>query len=87
MKLTPLSLSQKNFKYCLRFFVFKPNLVDYLNITKWSDSETGGWEHFYRGIRRDGKGLMGNTVELQWLEHLWNHENKFETWIIRAKEC
>ena len=20
-----------------------------------------------------------NTVELQWLEHLWNHENMFET--------
>ena len=27
------------------------------------------------------------TVELQWLEHLWDYENKFETGIIRANEC
>ena len=26
------------------------------------------------------------TVELQWLEHLWNHENMFETWVVRASE-
>ena len=27
------------------------------------------------------------TVELQWLEHLWNHENMFETGAVRANEC
>ena len=27
------------------------------------------------------------TVELQWLEHLWNHENMFETEVARANEC
>ena len=27
------------------------------------------------------------TVELQWLEHLWNHENMFETGVVRASEC
>ena len=27
------------------------------------------------------------TVEIQWLEHLWNHENMFETGVVRAKEC
>ena len=26
-------------------------------------------------------------VELQWLEHLWNHENMFETGEVRANEC
>ena len=26
-------------------------------------------------------------VELQWLEHLWNHEIMFETGIVRANEC
>ena len=26
------------------------------------------------------------TAELQWLKHLWNHENKFETGTVRAKE-
>ena len=28
-----------------------------------------------------------NTVELQWLEHLWNHENMFETGTVRANVC
>ena len=27
------------------------------------------------------------TVEIQWLEHLWDHENMFETRVIRANEC
>ena len=27
------------------------------------------------------------TVELQWLEHPWNHENMFETGEYRANEC
>ena len=26
-------------------------------------------------------------VELQWLEQLWNHENMFETGVVRANEC
>ena len=26
------------------------------------------------------------TVELQWLEHLWKHENMFETGVVRANE-
>ena len=27
-----------------------------------------------------------NTVKLQWLEHLWNHKNMFETGVVRANE-
>ena len=27
-----------------------------------------------------------NTVELQWLMHLWNHENMFQTGVVRASE-
>ena len=27
------------------------------------------------------------TVEFKWLEHLWNHENMFETGVGRANEC
>ena len=27
------------------------------------------------------------TAELQWLEHLWDHENMFETGVVRANEC
>ena len=26
-------------------------------------------------------------VELQWLEHLWNHEKIFKTGIVQANEC
>ena len=28
-----------------------------------------------------------NTVELQWLEHLLNHENMFESGVASANEC
>ena len=31
--------------------------------------------------------LDKNTVELQSLEHLWDHENMFETGVVRANEC
>ena len=30
---------------------------------------------------------MACTVELQWLEHLWNHANMFETRVVRANGC
>ena len=26
------------------------------------------------------------TAVLQWLEHLWDHDNMFETWVVRANE-
>ena len=28
-----------------------------------------------------------SIAELQWLEHLWNHEKMFETEVVRANEC
>ena len=28
-----------------------------------------------------------DTVQLQWLQHLCNHENMFETGEVRANEC
>ena len=28
-----------------------------------------------------------NTVDFLWLEHIWNHENMFETGVVRANEC
>ena len=31
--------------------------------------------------------IMICTVELQWLEHLWNDENMFETGVVRVNEC
>ena len=37
---------------------------------------------------RDPNSLIrdSNTVELQWLEHLWDHQNMFETGVVRANE-
>ena len=31
--------------------------------------------------------MVITTVELQWLEHLWNNEKMFETGVVRANEC
>ena len=31
--------------------------------------------------------MCQTTIELQWLEHLWNHKNMFETKVVRANEC
>ena len=31
--------------------------------------------------------LVRYTVELQWLEHLRDYENMFETGVIRANKC
>ena len=28
-----------------------------------------------------------NTIELQWLDHLWDQENMFETGVVRANDC
>ena len=27
-----------------------------------------------------------HTVELRWLEHLWDHRILFETWVVRATD-
>ena len=31
-------------------------------------------------------GTIISTVELQWLQHLWDLENLFETGVVRANE-
>ena len=38
-------------------------------------------------LKRHRRRTERNTVELQWLEHLWNHENILETGVARANEC
>ena len=35
----------------------------------------------------DSKENISNTIELQWLEHLWNNKNVFERGDVRAIEC
>ena len=31
--------------------------------------------------------LWVSTVEPQWLEHLWDHENMSKTGVVQANEC
>ena len=38
-------------------------------------------------LMEDVDDSLPYTVELQWLEHLWNYENMFETGVVRANEC
>ena len=42
---------------------------------------------FYRDAAQISLLFIESTVELQWLKHLWDHENMFETGIVRAREC
>ena len=30
---------------------------------------------------------ISSTAELQWLEHLWDYENMFETGVVLAFKC
>ena len=34
-----------------------------------------------------GLTVFDHTVELKWLEHLWDYENIYETGVVRANEC
>ena len=43
----------------------------------WAALGTALWE----------SSLFVYTVELQWLEHLWDYENMFETGVVQANEC
>ena len=36
--------------------------------------------------KNSDEGNKLSTVELQWLEHLWDHENLFGTGVVRANE-
>ena len=53
----------------------------------------GEWIYFQRNLNfvslLSGGELLKqriSTVELQWLEHLWDYENVFETGVVRANE-
>ena len=42
-------------------------------------------QEFLKNVRQHRQ--VANTVELQWLERLWYHENMLETGVVRANEC
>ena len=51
---------------------------------EWPTSKKSDQLDRFRKVSPMGKVYI---VELQWLEHLWNHENIFETKVVRANEC
>ena len=42
---------------------------------------------YFNNRRSYVQNCLLNTVELQWLEYLWNHENMLELRVVRANEC
>ena len=52
---------------------YNPGLIDYLfELGKlWSNCTD----------------FLVSTVELQWHEHLWDHENMFEIEVVQANKC
>ena len=41
---------------------------------------------FFGAYSPESTGTKDQELELQWLEHLWNYENLFETGVVRANE-
>ena len=62
------------------------------SLRPYSDSSRGSsldphWLRMYSiEYRMYSIEYIGNTVELEWLEQLWDHENMFETGVGQANE-
>ena len=70
-------------------FDYKNNLYCLLLMPQGIDTPTGNATQGKYGKKLEcstTESKYGNTVELQWLEHLWDHGNLFETWVVRATE-
>ena len=61
-----------------------PNHPNSHSTTMNNTASTGGIVHC---CRMAVVKVKEHTVELQWLEHLWSHENMFETGEVQANEC
>ena len=61
-----------------RMTFFVPKAQKYLFDRKYVQRE-----HLGSAIFR----YFPSTVELQWLEHLWDYENMFEAGVVQANEC
>ena len=55
------------------------SIPDPTQVTPWKKNNTKNSHH--------QRHYQQQPSELQWLEHLWNHESMFETGVVRAKEC
>ena len=72
----PMDMTRKRFK-----FTFDPKDTFCLSI--WAEQQ---W--FVQSLEGPSveshrlTQLLLGTVELQWLEHLWNHENMFQTKVV-----
>ena len=72
----------KNPWICQSFYPSKskPVFILFLFIRGRGNGLIDGWmDGWMDDLRLPALFNGHNTVELQWLEHLWNHENMFET--------
>ena len=51
----------------------------------WCQQKDLHFAHLMKDSKKPLK-LYDYTVELQWLEHLWDHRKLFEAWVVRATE-
>ena len=66
-----------------RYFGSNEGIIDAVD-EYLGDQEGGSWSFpKYRGWELFDHPLY-ITVEPQWLEHLWDHRNSFETWVVWA---
>ena len=85
-------LMSKNIVWTSFLFSFKFQLQpSQLRVQKIYSEILVVWVNFdFEILRVDciiKRALFFLTVELQWLEHLWNHINMFEARVVGAYEC
>ena len=44
-------------------------------------------QNFHGVVKLSACQACLNTAELQWFEHIWDHENMFETGVVQANQC
>ena len=53
----------------------------------WSDRVSNPGPLAFESDALPTQAIRNHTAELQWLEYHWNHENVFETGVVRTSEC
>ena len=72
---------------CEKYFLHRQNRYDVFNDFKAASDRV--WHSaLWAMMQKNSINInIKSTVELQWLEHFWDHENQFETGVVRANEC
>ena len=74
--------------YCPKKILKKKKKKKKKKKRQWSD-EYGSLFFFFFSIyfmNSQSNQTISDTVELKWLEPLWDHGNLFEIWVVRATD-